>query len=588
MNDRDLETRIRSYYRTCDPADSTRLLLASQVLLDNARRPQPRRLWGSLRLVASLALAVVLLAVLVLPRLGGQVGGPAVGSVPPAGPTFDSSAASHAQVDRAGLIRTGGIWAVQGSYLLTSKDNGATWRAGTIPALGEIFVLDQDHAWVIESNWVNASLTTPAPAGGLFVLDRTSDGGRTWQSAVVPGDFRCDRTTTSFVDASRGFIMCSTPSTAGPNGSSNEIRTQATKGSGTVLQTTNGGASWAVAGSAAGLGAQFTAVDATTLWSAADGSSSNFTGVNLMVSRDAGLHWSTVDLPDMYPNPIPGPVSVNVADGPTFWDAADGAIAVGVYEAGTSAKPAMWFYRTSDGGTTWSVFKEPKEWPSMGLVDGASGRTWAVAGDGGLFGLKVSADFGATWTAGSGSGMPENTSFLSLDLVDKDHAIATVFVGPGASALMLTSDGGRTWHAADFGDARAKLGANAEDPASAKGLADNYAMMATKSPPSAWNMLSGYSQRAFGSESAFEVAMVALGKRTNYALAMGEITNSAAAISQQKMGQGVWSDLNALADMSRAYTVALTFPGSSEPPETLVLAPLSATGEWQVWVVTTP
>jgi hypothetical protein len=50
----------------------------------------------------------------------------------------------------------------------------------------------------------------------------------------------------------------------------------------------------------------------------------------------------------------------------------------------------------------------------------------------------------------------------------------------------------------------------------------------------------------------------------------------------------VWGDLNALADMSRAYAVAVTFPGSSEPPETLVIAPLSTTGGWQVWTVTTP
>ena len=112
MNTPDLETRIRSYYRTCEPTDSDRLMLASRALLDDARRPQPRRLWGSLRLVASLAAAVVLLAVLVLPRLGGQVGGQVVGPVPLAGPTFDSSAALNAQVDEAGLMRTGGIWAV--------------------------------------------------------------------------------------------------------------------------------------------------------------------------------------------------------------------------------------------------------------------------------------------------------------------------------------------------------------------------------------------------------------------------------------------------------------------------------------------
>jgi len=600
MNAPDLETRIRSYYRTCEPEDSARLMLASRVLLDDARRPSPRKLlWGSLRLAATVAAAAVLLAVLVLPRLGGQVGNQVVGPVPGTGlpgPTFDVPAALSAQVDEAGLMRTGGIWAVQGSYFLTSTDNGVTWRAGTFPSPGgfvaveQVFVLDPDHAWAITSNGMNGGLASPAASGQLFVVNRTSNGGRTWQSTTVSGNYRCDSATLSFADAGHGFIMCSYGSTSGPNGSNNEVRTQATKGSGTVLRTDDGGAGWSVAGSAAGLGSQFTAADANTLWSAPDSGSSDLTGVSLMVSRDAGQTWSPVNLPGMYPDPIPGPVALGV-DGPVFWDAADGVIAVGVYEYNSGTKPAVWFYRTSDAGRSWTVFKKPTEWPPTSNEPGAiAGKQWATIGSNknGFFGLVTSSDFGASWTDVPGSGMPENTSFLSVDLIDKDHGIATVFGAQGTRVLMQTSDGGRTWHPANFGDSRAKLGANSGDVDAVKNLALNYTTMATKSPPTAWNMLSSYSQRAFGSESAFETAMVALGKRTNYALAMGEITNSAAVISQQKLGPGVWGDLNALADLGRAYAVALTFPGSSEPPETLVVAPLSTTGGWRVWVVATP
>src|ERR1035437_1525718 len=225
MNTPDLETRIRSYYRTCEPEDSARLMLASQVLLDNARRPSARRvLWGSLRLVATLAAAVVLLAVLVLPRLGGHVGGGVVGPVPLTGPTFDLPAALNAQVDEAGLMRSGGMWAVQGSYFLTSTDSGATWRAGTFASPGgfvaveQVFVLDPDHAWAITSNGMNGGLAAPSGSGQLFVVNRTSNGGRTWQSTTVSGDYRCDSATLLFVDADRGFIMCSIASPPGPNG----------------------------------------------------------------------------------------------------------------------------------------------------------------------------------------------------------------------------------------------------------------------------------------------------------------------------------------------------------------------------------
>ncbi|HEX7613266.1 MAG TPA: sialidase family protein, partial [Candidatus Limnocylindrales bacterium] len=321
MNTPDLETRIRSYYRTCEPEDSARLMLASQALLDDARRPSARRvLWGSLRLVATLAAAVVLLAVLVLPRLGTAVG-PGSGTASP-GPTFDLPAALNAQVDEAGLMRSGGIWAVQGSYFLTSTDNGVTWRAGTFPSPGgfvaveQVFVLDPDHAWAITSNGMNGGLASPAASGQLFVVNRTSNGGRTWQSTTVSGNYRCDSATISFADAGHGFIMCSYGSTAGPNGQNNEVRTQATRGSGTVLRTDDGGATWSVAGSATGLGSQFTASDANTLWSAPDYSSSNLTGPILYVSRDAGVSWSVDALPEMSAATIPAAAEIGVAAGP--------------------------------------------------------------------------------------------------------------------------------------------------------------------------------------------------------------------------------------------------------------------------------
>ncbi len=594
MNVPDLEARIRSYYRTCEPKDSTRLMLASRDLLDEARRPRPRRLlWGSLRLAASLAAAVVLLAVLVLPRFGAPVG-PGAGSGSP-GPTFNLPAALNAQVDEAGLMRTGGIWAVQGSYFLTSTDNGATWRAGSFPSPGgvvaveQVFVLDPDHAWAITSNGMNGGLATPAASGHLFVVNRTSNGGRTWQSTTVSGDYRCDSATLSFVDAGHGFIMCSYGSTPGPNGPTAQFHAGSKKGSGTVIRTDDGGANWSVAGSGTGLGSQFTASDANTLWSAPDYTSSTYSGVALAVSRDAGRTWSTVDLPDLAS--VPAEANVGVAAGPVFWDASDGAIAVGVFLNGSETPPAIWFYRTSDAGRSWTVFKEPTEWSPTSNEPGAIvGRQWATIGGNrnGFFGLAVSSDFGASWTAVPGSGMPSNQAFLAVNLIDNDQGIATVFGIQGTRVLMQTSDGGRTWHPANFGDARAKLNANSTDVNAVKNLAVNYTTMATKDPPTAWNMLSSYSQRAFGSESAFGAAMVVLGQRTNYALAMGEITNSAAAISQQKLGPGVWADLTAVADLSRTYAVAVTFPGSSEPPQTLVVAPLAATGDWRVWVVTTP
>jgi hypothetical protein len=119
-------------------------------------------------------------------------------------------------------------------------------------------------------------------------------------------------------------------------------------------------------------------------------------------------------------------------------------------------------------------------------------------------------------------------------------------------------------------------------------LANNFAVMADKDPQTAWNMLSAYSQKAFGSESAFATTEAALFARTNYAYQLGDPTQSAAALNQQNLGSGVLDDLTSTADRSRAWVVEMTFPGTSEPSETLVIAPLSTTGEWRIWVTATP
>jgi hypothetical protein len=67
-----------------------------------------------------------------------------------------------------------------------------------------------------------------------------------------------------------------------------------------------------------------------------------------------------------------------------------------------------------------------------------------VIGVGGFFNVTVSGDYGATWVDAGGAGMPGTTAFLSLDMFDKAHGVATVFAAPGTRVRMLTSDGGRT------------------------------------------------------------------------------------------------------------------------------------------------
>lgn len=531
-----------------------------------------------------------MLATVVLPRLDGLVGSVSPTGSP--GPTFNLPAALDAQVDEAGLMRSGGIWAVQGSYLLTSTDNGGSWHAGTFPSPGElatpqeVFVLDPDHAWTIASSVVAGGEPSagPSPEGQLFVVDRTGDGGRTWLSTPVSGSFGCETATLSFVDADHGFLMCA-PRSDGAGGAG----TSATKGSGTVLRTDDGGATWTTAGGGSGLGSGFTASDANTVWSASGYGSPVTAGAALYGSRDAGQTWSSVALPDLAS--VPQGARASVVAGPVFWDASDGAFAVAISPVASSVQPALWFYRTSDAGRSWTVVKEPLRDPVSPLAPGAVvGRVWAAVGTNrGLFGLTVSPDFGASWQDVPGFGMPESTAFDWLDFIDKDHAVATVFAASGTTALMLSWDGGRTWHAADFGDARAKVPANpVQDAIAAENTASEFATMAAKQPETAWRLLSSYSQRAFGSYEAFQAAQAALFKRVNYTSAVGEPTHGADVLNRTNLGAGLWDDLTAFADMTRASVVVVTFAGTSDPPWTLAVAPLSITGDWRVWLATTP
>ena len=529
--------------------------------------PSRRPSWRALRLSALLAGAAIVVAITVLPRLG-QIVEPNL-PTPSPGPTFNLPAALDARVDQAGLMRSGGIWAVQGSYLLTSADNGTTWRAGTVPTpLKSIFVLDRDRAWTVTADAVaGAAAASPTPPDVLFFVDRTKDGGRTWQSAPVAGAFKCDTTTFSLVNADRGYLLCTD--------------------SGTVLGTDDGGANWLVAGTAAGLGSKFTASDADTLWSMGD-SASGAGGVAVQVSRDAGRTWSTVDLPGL--GSVPAGARSSVAAGPMFWDSIDGALAVSISPVGSSVQPAVWFYRTSDAGQSWTMIREPAPEPVNPLeLNALVGRQWAVVGtDQRLFGLTVSTDFGASWVDVPGFGMPAHTAFDWVDFADQTHAAATIFASAGSTALMLSSDGGRTWHAADFGGARAQVPADpVRDPVAAGNVAVDFASTAGKDPPNAWNLLSSYSQRAFGNEAAFEATEGALYVRANYVTRVGQPTASPSRLNRLSLGSAVWADLLEFADLNRAYVVDLTFAGIPAP-ETLVVAPLSVTGDWRIWVVTTP
>ena len=73
-------------------------------------------------------------------------------------------------------------WLWQGQQLFVTRDGGAQWNEITPPdvkvaALQAVFFVDAAHGWVVTSR-------ADADGQAALTLDRTSDGGRTWQSAT--------------------------------------------------------------------------------------------------------------------------------------------------------------------------------------------------------------------------------------------------------------------------------------------------------------------------------------------------------------------------------------------------------------------
>jgi hypothetical protein len=530
-----------------------------------------------LRLAALFIGAVVVVAVA---WRAGNPDGPAVATRAP-GPTFNLPAALDAQIDAAGLTRSGAIWAVQGSYVMTSADNGGSWQAGVIPAPAHsVFALDQDRIWAIVpassvTSLGQAAATTPMPSARPFLVARTADGGETWNLATVPGSFGCDTQSFSFVDPGHGYLLC--------KGS----------GSGTILLTEDAGATWVIQGQSATLGTFLTASDATTLWASPGYGSSDVAaagGTVLQVSRDAGRSWSRVDLPEVAG--LPAGTMVSVAAVPVFRDASNGAFALGITPGG-SGSTAVWFYRTGDAGQTWTPTKMARTLPLVtGIANALVGKEWAVLNSDQFGGLAVSSDFGATWQNAAAYGLPDHSALMWVAFTDAGHAVGWVSTAGGNAngrAMMLSTDGGATWHAADFGDARAKVGPSAaQDPIAAAATARSFTAGSESNPQSAWRLLSSFSQRAYGGYEAFAAAEGVRYKKAGYNYQVGQPTQSGDARNRVDLGAALWDDMTNFADTSRAYVVVVSFTGTSEPSVTLVVAPLAITGDWRVWVATTP
>ncbi|MBN2148933.1 MAG: hypothetical protein JW726_16210, partial [Anaerolineales bacterium] len=333
------------------------------------------------------------------------------------------------------------------NILLVTTDGGASWQSYYLDApvpLGAIFFADQETGWV---------------AGNGGFLARTTDGGLTWTQQA--SGVQADLFTLLFLDASTGWA-----------GGSN----------GTLLYTTDGGITWR-SGATAQQGdvVSISFIDAQHGYIAilVDGGPSNF----VLETNDGGASWADTQ------NWVSVAEDVFAAEGQPVWVAGGwvhGAIwktlghgtntNVVDFVAGSCSSSHFkeilfsdpqhgWAVgdcglalATSDGGDSWAPIDIPQN-VSWITIQQVAAQKLVLAGygisSGGILSLH-SSDGGITWqSAVPDSSAPAQTA-PRLAVIDVDFsdawfgwvvAISQHYSTEESRWLMSTRDGGNTWDA---------------------------------------------------------------------------------------------------------------------------------------------
>lgn len=261
--------------------------------------------------------------------------------------------------------------------------------------------------------------------GGTYA--RTTDGGATWQDAVVPGASQLDFRDVQAVDANTAYLL-----SIGPGEASR------------IYKTTDGGSGWAL---------QFTNhnpkafFDAFAFWDARTGIAMSDPADGrfiLIKTTDGGATWKEV----------PRENSPQALEG-------DGAFAASGTCIAVQGKKNVWFgtggaavtrvLRSTDGGDTWKAaatpitagnassgifsiaFKDGKN----GVIVGGDYRKENETGDN----VATTTDGGATWTLPKG---PRPSGFRSaVAYVPGTRSPMLVAVGPSGSDYSV--DNGASW-----------------------------------------------------------------------------------------------------------------------------------------------
>jgi photosystem II stability/assembly factor-like uncharacterized protein len=372
-----------------------------------------------------------------------------------AGPVFDYGAVMMPQLEPGGA----GFTYVDGKGLFVTGDYGATWSdARQVPAGDSA----RDHLWDVDTiDFVDAergwmTQVNNRPDGSDVIAYRTLDGGRSWLATPV-ASFTEPTTEDAFVDAIEHFR----------DSAHGELLVGRTGTSGCQRwSTSDGGATWTSGGSTLqciGLSPLVNWVTATLGY--ATSSPEPATDV-IWTTQDGGVTWVRGRLGGTWTQPE---VRLLV-------QGSSGLTAV-VADTGANVTLPAAVMRSADGGATWTRLHDlvtprgnltpfdalsassPSRWAGVFTSDCPTTAScpWSLPIDE----LAESWDEGRTWTRlGSTLYDPQNLVWW-----DDAHGFVMVLasqtggsaVGSASettvrqsSAILVTSDGGRTWRAVSF------------------------------------------------------------------------------------------------------------------------------------------
>ena len=248
-------------------------------------------------------------------------------------------------------------------------------------------------------------------------IDRTTDGGRTWQIVTPHDRLPIAGAQLSFLDARNGFALTAA-----------DRRTR-------LYRTPDGGVTWTVVG-APPFNGPIVFLNEHVGFGAMRG---------LYRTTDGGRHWEPVSLP------VPSRYARLQAtvDLPAFFGARDGVASARVLDRKTKAEHVV-VYVTEDGGATWSARPAPAAADLRAYTFGFSGGTpfsaagakeWKL-----MVGrtLYVTHDAGLRWSVVRARYAPRPPAVWDVQFTSASAGWAIFGVADGA-ALVQTTNGGRDW-----------------------------------------------------------------------------------------------------------------------------------------------